>query len=738
MKIGDRTGTDGRACRRPTVASGLRVAQLAAGCTLALAQLAHAQEASPDAGATPSELDTIVVVGDRALTGTKTDTRLTEIPQSVSVIDAQQFDERTVQNFQDIFRYSAGVATEPQGLDVRGDFFSARGFSTVQYLDGLNRMPDFVYGARLDPFTLERAEVLRGPSSVLYGAGGAGGLFNAVSKRPQQQFGGEFGFVTGNQDLRELRADVTGGLSDSVAARVVGVFRDGELQWEGQPNDRVLINPSISWTGEDTSVTLIALYQKDNIGVQSYTLLPRQMDALGLPWDYNFGDTDFNQMETAYQSATLLVEHAFSDSLRLSSRTRAFRQRADYHEIYIDVGDGFESVFLDEAQTLVSREFYVLDARYSGFSTDNSLGFDFATGPVEHKLLAGVDYTEFRRNEREGYSCDWFEWYCWPADATAAYGSGSPPPFDLNNPDRSVQFDWGYLPWPDTNTKASSRTLGLYLQDQLRIADRVSALLGVRRDKVDTVANGEKVLDGQTATTYRVGVIGDVGAGFSPYVSYAESFLPIVDVDAYGNPFKPREGRQYEAGVKWQPNASTLLTLSAFDIEESNHTVQDPDNIQNFIQIGSVTSKGYEFEAAVNVRGFDINAAWSYTDARVGDNASDGTAGLRVAGVPQHLASLWVARSFWIGDGWKLRVGGGARYVGDIYDTYMLYENNPGTLFDASVSLDYRDWRFSLTGSNITDRAYMSNCTLYSPQLNEGGCYAGAPRVVTASVSFRF
>ncbi len=106
--------------------------------------------------------------------------------------------------------------------------------------------------------------------------------------------------------------------------------------------------------------------------------------------------------------------------------------------------------------------------------------------------------------------------------------------------------------------------------------------------------------------------------------------------------------------------------------------------------------------------------------------------------VPQHLASLWLAKSFWLSDDLKLRIAGGARYTGDKYDTYMLYETAPVTLFDAMVGLEYRNWNLSLNGSNITGKDYMAHCTLYQPQLNQGGCYAGAPRIVTATLSYRF
>ncbi|MFT4196623.1 MAG: TonB-dependent siderophore receptor [Pseudoxanthomonas sp.] len=736
-----------RSCRRGARGS-LRRSLLRACCLQALAQAGHAQETTDTDKDRASTLDTVVVVADSARTGTKTDTKLTEIPQSVSIVEASQFSERTVQNFQDVFRYSAGVATETDGLDVRGDFFTSRGFDVVQYLDGLNRMPDFIYGARLDPFTLERAEILRGPSSVLYGAGSAGGVFNAVSKRPQQEFGGEVDVVAGNYDTKELRFDVTGGLTDSIAARVVGVFRDGELQWRhGQSNERRLLNPSISWTGDNTTVTLIGMYQKDSMGVMSYALLPEQMKALGLAYDTFFGDTGFNRMDTEYKALSLLIDHRFNDHVSFSSHTRGYEQSVDYHETYIDVSDYWESAFYDyPANTLLEREWYALDGKYKGLSSDNDLAITFDTGPVSHKVLAGVDYTKFRLRTREGYSCDWFEGYCWGSYGDTV-GSASPPPLDLTNPDYDTGFDWGYLSMAAANTRTNSTTTGVYLQDQIRIGAHLNALLGLRRDQVKDTSSGVQILD-QTKLTKRIGLIGEVGGGFSPYISYAESFLPIVDVDVYGNPYKPREAKQTEIGAKWQPNASTLITASAYRIDENNRTVQDPTNIQNFIQIGEVQSKGYELEASTSLAGIEINGAWTYIDARV-KQATDGTTGYRVSNQPAHLGSLWLARSFWIGD-WKLRFGVGARYIGERMSVYPLSDATYGldgvylyrlpsvTLVDAMAELEHGSWSFSLNSSNLTGKEYMAQCTLYSPNYNSGGCYVGAPRIVTATLRYRF
>lgn len=701
-----------------------RRSALAACCAFAVYQAAWAQEpgAQPgqETGDQATDLDAVVVIADRAQTGTKTDTKLVEIPQSISVVTAEQFNDRAAVHFQDVFRYSAGVATEPNGVDTRGDMFTARGFETIQYIDGLNRTPDAIYGARLEIFTLERAEVLRGPSSVLYGAGGAGGLFNAVSKTPKHQFGGEVGVVFGSDSRQELRADVTGELSETFAGRLVALARDAELQWDGQKDDRVVVMPSLSWSpGADTTITLLGLYQKDDQGTQTY--FPMSVSILAPPEErlqQNFflGDKAFNHMDNEYRAATLLIDHAFGDRVKFSSRTRYYDQKVDYAEVY--------ATNWAPPGPVLPREFYILDETYDGLNSDNNFAFNFRTGPFEHRVLAGIDYTLFKQDRREGFSCAGYE------GMFGCFEGGSPPPLDVNNPDYYADFDYGF-----TNAYTTRSTqLGVYLQDQIRYADRVSLVLGVRRDRSTSEASGVKEPDNK-ATTFRAGVIGEVGAGFSPYVSYSESFLPVFGGDYYGNPFKPREGRQYEAGVKWQPDPAALVTLSVFDIEESNYVMQDPDFLQNFIQTGKVGSEGFEIEAALSLGGVDVNASYSYTDATI-LSSTDGTQGNRVAALPQHLASVWLAKSFQLGDDVRLRIGGGARYTGDRIDDNQIYFTKAVTVADAMVELEFSQWRFSINAANLFDRDYYSYCTMSAPP--NGTCYTSARRTFLASLRYLF
>jgi len=694
---------------------------LAVGFTLALAA-ASAQSAE--------SLEEVTVFAERATAATKTDTKLVEIPQSISVVTDEQIAERGAVNYQDAFRYTAGVDTERFGTDTRSDDFSARGFPVVQYLDGLNRSPHALYGSRTEVFTLERAEVLRGPSAVLYGAGSSGGLLNAVSKRPEFAFGGELGLEFGSFKRKQVQADITGPLNsaDTLAGRFVGVVRDGELQSPGQKNDKIVAMPALTWKpGENTDVTLIGLYQKEDLGTQTYLPRTLSLDAppgRRLPIDFFVGEPNFNHMKAELGSATLLVQHTFSDRILVSSRTRYLDQKVDYREVYASAY-GATDAFLDPGRTVLAREFYVLDDAYQILTTDNSAQFDFQTGPLSHKILVGVDYTRFNQDRQEGFSCrDWVQAPC--------FAGGSPPPLNIDQRNYGQSFAYGF-----TNAYTTRSTqLGFYLQDQIKYGDRVSFVIGGRRDRSTSQTAGAAE-DVNKATTFRAGLIVEVLEGVSPYLSYSESFQPVFGANVEGVPYKPREGRQYEAGVKWQPSANSMVSVAYFDIEDSNFLTTDPNNIQNFTQAGAVGAKGYEFEAILNLwDGYSLTANFSHLKAEVLKGTLDHPAGDRVEDLPDNLASLWLARSFDINADLSARVSAGVRYVGDKIDYYQNQITPSVTLADLSAQFSYGNWLGGLNINNLFDKEFYASCGAPSPV--SGACSPGMTRNIVATLTRKF
>lgn len=708
-------------CKKTGSPNGMatRLVLLAACSLIALPGVAAAQSAAAHDQADSD--DVILVTGVRTTTSTKTDAALTEIPQSVSVISAETFKDRAALDLQDVFRYSAGVATELNGLDVRGDQFSARGFSTVQYLDGLNRQPSFIYGGRLEIFTVERAEVIRGPSSTLYGAGGVGGLFNAVSKKPKERFGADVGLIFGTQGRKEVQLDVTGPLADGVSARLVALARDGHLIHKSQADDRILINPSITFKpAAGTEITLIGLYQKDSLGTQTYVPISKTIAAVNAAdriSNHTFlGEPDFNHMDSHYKSATLLIDQKFGDVATFNSRTRVFRADADYGEIY---GNAIRGYADPATRRRILRNYYVLNDKYDGWASDNNLTFKVNTGPLEHQLLFGVDYTYFNQDRREGF----------PAA----------PDLDVYNPVYGV----GISTPPFTNfIKTTNTNLGFYAQEQLRAWDRVTLLFGVRHDKVTSKITrpvvGQTQLPDNKAWTFRAGIIGDIIPGVSPYFNYAESFLPVFGSTFVGVPYVARPGRQYEAGVKFVPKRGSMISVALYDIQEKNYISRDPNNIQNFIQQGAVGSKGVEFEASLALPDrFNVTVAYSYTDAKWIQAGATSVVGDRVDNLPKHQASFWGTKDYRLTDAINMKIGGGVRYGGDKIDAFQNFITPATTVADAMVEFTYEDWRFGVNASNIFNTTVYTQCSR-NPANPEGMCYLARDRSILASVRRKF
>jgi iron complex outermembrane receptor protein len=674
--------------------------------------------AAATTGASDGQREEVVVIAKRAVTATKTDTKLTETPQAISVVTAAQFTDRGAVNFQDTLRYSAGVRAESYGLDTRFDGEFVRGFDPVQYLDGMMRLFGYNLIPRADIYTLERVEVLRGPSSVLYGQGSVAGLINLVSKRPT--FGaptGEIAVQYGTYNRKQLQFDVSGALNDAgtLAGRLTGLVRDSDMQTDHVPDDRKMLSPSLSWRpDDDTEITFIGLFQKDKTASsQQFLPVVATLDAAPgrrLPDNRFLGEPDVDRLESQQTAGTLLLNHRFTDAVTLNSRVRYMNARTDFYEIYPDVYSNPDNPFIDANRRVLDRFIYYTKPRVRALTTDNNLQFDFVTGAFTHKLLAGVDYLRFRQ-ESSGAS-------------------------DLTTPIDAYDPVYGNYTVPDASDDPDQRQsqLGFYLQDQIRYAERVSLVLGARRDRATSDVEGSpQQVD--HATTYRAGIIVDAGAGFSPYFSYSQSFLPVAGLDFYNQPFKPERGRQYEAGVKWQPDTDTLVTVAAFDILNTNRQTNDPNNVINTVQTGAVVWRGFEIEASRAVaENFYVIAAYSYTNAKVTKSNFAPEVDAQLNDVPKQLASIWGVKTLPLDGGLALRVGAGVRYIGPTYSTGATsVVRTPGyALVDALLGFDWQQWALSINAANLIDRHY------YAPCRNFGDCFIGNRRTLIGTLAYRF
>jgi iron complex outermembrane recepter protein len=673
-----------------------------------------AQEAYTRTGA-GELLHEIVVSARRATTATKTDAALTETPQAISVITADQFLDQGALSFEDTLRYSSGVTGETFGLDSRNANVVIRGMDAVEYLDGMRRIFGFLNSARTDVYTLERVEILRGPSSMLYGAGSAGGLVNQTSKRPRFEQAGEVGLQYGSYDRTQVQFDLTGplGSSETFAGRVVGVAREADTQVDFVPDDRLLLMPSLTWRlSDDTDMTLLAQWRKDRLDqTAQYPPLVATLQApqgRRIPDSFFGGEPGYNRYDVDQQDATLLIEHRYSDAIRYSAGMRYTYSRTATDNIYVNSFSSPTDPFIDADDEVMPREYDDSIRRAKVFTTDQRLEIGFDTGPFTHRVLVGADYQAFRqvRDRR----------------------TGTAPPLNIYHP------VYGDTPLQDPMTRRPTvreSQIGFYVQDQTDYADRLHVVLGARRDRARSHSEGaDEQVD--NATTFRAAFIVDVWNGLSPYVSYAESFLPVAGAGASGQTFVPQEGMQYEVGIKWQPAPATLLTLAAFDLRDTNRLTNHPTDVTLTVQQGEVKSRGIEIEASHTFfDSFNLIANFTDMDAEISKSNTPAEIGLPLDAVPERTASAWGVKRFDIGADTIFRVGAGVRYMGESLSSGTL-EIPSYTLVDALVELEKEQWSLSINATNLTDKRHYSTC------LTRGDCWIGARRYVVGALNYRF
>jgi iron complex outermembrane receptor protein len=673
---------------------------------LAVSATGTAQE--PEPAETPVELETIEVSGERdessylveqAGNTLKSDASLMDTPQSISVITAEALRDRGAQTLQDAMRYSAGVMPDAYGLDNRGDWAIIRGSEFQPLVDGMREEFTFYSVARPDPYTLESVEILRGPASMLYGQGPVAGVVNVVSKRPQPVAAGEIVTDFGTFNRRELAGDFTGPLTadGSLLYRVVGMYRESDSQVDFAFFDRQLLMPSLTWRpSASVSWTVLAHYQND-ASANAISFLPHSGTIAPnpngkIPLERFTSEPGYDQYEVERRALTSFVDWQFAPGWSAHQRLRVSANDNPYRTLYPDVFSNPDDPFIDAQDRVVERSAWTRLSRARAVAADQSLRGRFATGGIEHRVMAGVDAAHARNRERSGF--------------LAAAG-----PLDLYEP------DYGTFTEPTLGPESTTRTraYGVYAQDQVDFGERWSTVLGLRYDDARVEPQGAAAARNH-ALTGRAGILYRATATLTPYVSYSESFLPNTATDALGDVFESRRGEQAEAGVKLQPVAGALVTLAAFDLKERNFVVFDPGLSQNVL--AQVDARGIEAEAAARFGRTDLTAAYTYTDAERREY---------YAVQPQHLASAWGKHR--IGN---FSCGVGVRYVGASTSESGRLELPAATLLDAMLAYEWRSIEFALNGTNITDRSYLTSC------LDRGDCFYGNRASVVGTLGYRF
>ena len=658
-------------------------------------------------------------VARRSVTATKTDTALIENPQSVSVITADEIGDRKAESLDEALRYTAGVTPnlKPWAVD---EFSLLRGFelgTAGVFMDGL-LTSGRSYAAPIEPYGLERLEVLRGPASVLYGKMPPGGMVNAVSKRPTADTLREIGIEYGSYNRKQLKADLSGALGSGSewTYRLTMLGRDSNTRLDHDRDNRLFIAPALTWQpNASTKLTVLGRYQKDN---QAYAWQNQleQPGVFGQPSPrVNVGGYD-NRWRRDNKMLGYEFEHSFND-------TWSVQQSMRYSELDRSETNVFPRGLRADGYTL-GRSFSPRETHWKGLLLDTRVQARFDSGPLKHTVLAGVDYAKSRTTDE------------FPYDRPLLPSMNLFAPVYMHQP-LAPAAD----PYVD---RVPTKQVGLYLQDQIKW-DRWVLTVGVRHDKADATGtrtfgktgDSSEIYDtSASATTGRVGVVYLFDSGWAPYANYATSFSPEIGKDLNGNLLKPSKGRQIEAGVRYQPTAKNAsYTASVFDIVRSNVTTAAPQAPGEVIQTGQVRSRGLELEARADVtNNISLIAQYTYLDTRI-TRSNDGDLGLPQMSAPKHSASVWGKYSFPVGDSTRAFAALGVRYLGkarSAWDTGNANITNPSiAMVDLALGFDRGPWRVSLNLNNLLNKQSLLDC-------NGSICYRSAERTANLSALYRF
>ena len=500
------------------------------------------------------------------------------------------------------------------------------------------------------------------------------------------------------------------------------------------------VAPTATWQiGPATTLTGLAYYQYDRDTGGNGGFLPANGTLLANPNGAISQRTNLDDPRDFYErrqyAAGYEFIHRFCDALSFTSTSKW----NGYHEA-TPIGiypTGFATnpvTFLAIDQRTLQQSNFSYKEDVTSFATDNRLAARVTTGPIQHRLLFGVDYRS--------------------VDNVAAYGFGGAATIDAYNPvyaTTNAQLQPGY---PTRYNDEKLKQTGIYGQDQLQIG-QLFVTVGGRYDWVDTryltpfVAvgtPGDRTKVDEQKLTWRAGANYVLPGGIAPYVSYSTSFEPVLGTDAVtGAGFKPTTGRQWEGGIKYDArglpsDVKLFATAAAFDIKQKNVVSTTPSALPEFgTQSGEIEVYGGEVELVARIHDrLSINGSYSYNHSEVLASNVPAEIGQPLPTTPRHKASVFVNYDLQTGALKGLGLGGGARHTSSsagslpgAFNPVVLY-GQAATLFDAIVSYDIPGWRLAVNGSNILDKRYVARCA------STAACFYGAPRQVLATLTKKF
>lgn len=678
----------------------LKTLALSAATAALLTSVSHAQEEDAE------QVEETVIVTGTALS--KLDVPLSETPQNISIIDQEQFELQGATSIEEALRYTPAFQGENAGRSGF-DAFLVRGFdqSRYQFRDGLRLDPGFLN--QQEPGGLSSIEVVKGPASVLYGQISPGGIVNMTSRVASPDRVTDVSATIGTDDFYRAALDIGGAINGSgtVSARAPIVFRSRGDTQDFVEAERIYASPSITWQPTpDTSLSILALYQEDSydrtIGAPFVgTVLPSPAGPIDR--ELFLGEPSVGQLESEQAQIGYIFSHNFTDNIQFRSRTR-------YSDFSLD-GPIVQAPRPGSTPTSINRRGFDFVGDRTMFTTDNQVEAVFDQGTIEHRVMVGIDYQDYRdENSADLFGLD-------PIDPNNPVYGGQPTPLG-----------------PFFAIDAGLEQLGIYAQYRAQIDDRWILLAGVRQSESDTdqifvfgttviTPDDTPVTQSDDDTSFNVALMYTSDTGFSPYLSFSQSFEPQFGFDPLtnGDTPPPSQGEQIEAGLRWASSDNRLSAQGAlFEIDLTNIVNGDPDNPGFSILVGEQRHRGAEFELSGQVTDFvEVQAAYTYLDAEI-VTSNNGDEGLVPPNAPENAASLFLTVD---GDAFGLGNSSGSvgvRYVGERRIGGPNEILPDFTVVDAALRHDFGQFGVDLNVKNLFDEEYFSGGDFRSVFFGEG------------------
>jgi iron complex outermembrane recepter protein len=642
--------------------------------------------------------------------GTKTDTPLRDVPQSIQVVPQQVIEDQGVTRISDALRNVSGVIP-------RGDFggatdsrFNIRGFDTnsSSLRNGFR-----VVAPEIAPSSIERVEVLKGPASVLYGQFEPGGVVNFVTKQPQADPSHNLEFTAGQFDYYSPSVDLTGPLTPDkkLLYRLTASYENFGSFRDFVNGEQLSIAPTLSYQwGKNT--TLKAGYEFFRSDQTFDGGLPIDPISFDLPRSRFIGEPgDFVRSST--HNLNVSLDHKFNDNIQLRTGFGASFRRVRYEAFRVDE--------FDPTTNQVARFFGQSPYEQDDYSWQTDLIAKFKTGPVQHQFLVGVELAHSRLQD-------------------SGSSSSNPSPIDVLNPIYGT-------PIPSSLTdvfsnKTTTDTVGVYLQDQVTLLPNLKLLVGGRYDFSRTDSNFNFISDGEgffesnqfndQAFSPRVGLVYQPIEPVSLYASYSRSFVPNNALTSTGELIEPTRGTQFEVGAKVDFGKFTA-TLAAYQITKTNIPTPDPANPDFSIPVGEARSRGLELDVSAEIKpGWNMIASAFVNDTAITKDNSL-SVGDRLVNAPRNGASLWTTYEIQTGDLKGLGFGAGLFYVGDSEAELPNGLVLPAYVrADASIFYKRDKWRVGLNFKNLFNTRYFESGSELAT------IRPGEPFTVQGTISFEF